>query len=622
MLDRFSSQYAVLTALRALQDKNVGQVLFGDGLVHSVSELQKKMPEQYLPDLYLEFPMLGERHLRSFFILHPRDYMLLQYETGGTYFQEKGKGLADLSGAKYGEAVTGFTETGGVAYPFSAKYQKFFPEEFIGPESTEIRKQAGELMDFLETLDGHIVPGKASEDNCTEFFFVPRFLTDPGSFAENTGRKKIHSYLKEHELADDRAAYLNELAAVYELFAEKETEQKRAPEREYLGICIGYYRFTLRKDRAPQVSAAVKITANLYPVAAENWRRCFTFQWHITELCDQRCKHCYLFGQDPAIVCHSAPLPELLQTLNHLTDAANAYGSLPKLVITGGDPILHPEFWNFAELLHHRGVLWNILGNPFHITEETADRLARLGCARYQLSMDGLEEFHDQLRKPGSYQETLRAARVLKKAGIELALMATVSRKNLQEILSAMDVAAERGADIFAFARYCATDRQKAKELYPSPQEYRSFLLSCYEKIKDYQKKNCRTEFVLKEHLFTLLRWELGEFQLPSDAKDAVYEGCHLGQTVCILPDGQLMACRRMDSPVGSVKTETVYDVLEGETCGRYRDVSKIEGCSSCELKNWCRGCRAVGYNATGNLQGKDPMCWYDPISKTFCKNA
>ena len=24
----------------------------------------------------------------------------------------------------------------------------------------------------------------------------------------------------------------------------------------------------------------------------------FSFQWHITDACDQRCKHCYIFSED------------------------------------------------------------------------------------------------------------------------------------------------------------------------------------------------------------------------------------------------------------------------------------------------------------------------------------
>jgi radical SAM protein with 4Fe4S-binding SPASM domain len=41
-----------------------------------------------------------------------------------------------------------------------------------------------------------------------------------------------------------------------------------------------------------------------------------------------------------------------------------------------------------------------------------------------------------------------------------------------------------------------------------------------------------------------------------------------------------------------------------------YAEVGNIEKCCDCELLMFCRGCRAVGVNATGNLQAADPMCW------------
>lgn len=32
-------------------------------------------------------------------------------------------------------------------------------------------------------------------------------------------------------------------------------------------------------------------------------RPTFAFQWHITDECDQRCKHCYLFSEDARMTC-------------------------------------------------------------------------------------------------------------------------------------------------------------------------------------------------------------------------------------------------------------------------------------------------------------------------------
>ena len=92
----------------------------------------------------------------------------------------------------------------------------------------------------------------------------------------------------------------------------------------------------------------------------------------------------------------------LLENLDEFTETERRRGRTVTFAISGGDSILHPKFWEFAEELHRRGHWWIVLGNPFHLTEENCKRLHGLGCTKYQLSLDGLESFHDHLRKPGS----------------------------------------------------------------------------------------------------------------------------------------------------------------------------------------------------------------------------
>lgn len=65
-----------------------------------------------------------------------------------------------------------------------------------------------------------------------------------------------------------------------------------------------------------------------------------------------------------------------------------------------------------------------------------------------------------------------------------------------------------------------------------------------------------------------------------------------------------------MDSVVGNVWTQGLYEVDESPAMKAYAEVGNIEKCRDCELLMFCRGCRAVGVNATGNLQAADPMCW------------
>ncbi len=137
----------------------------------------------------------------------------------------------------------------------------------------------------------------------------------------------------------------------------------------------------------------------------------FAFQWHITDECDQRCKHCYIFSEGhPKLV--EMPWERMVAVLANIERMCERMNRLPYLYITGGDPILHRRFWDFLEMIHEHGIPFTIMGNPFHLTDEVCQRMKALGCRKYQLSLEGLHETHDRFRKPGSrveYELTDRA---------------------------------------------------------------------------------------------------------------------------------------------------------------------------------------------------------------------
>lgn len=148
----------------------------------------------------------------------------------------------------------------------------------------------------------------------------------------------------------------------------------------------------------------------------------FAFQWHITDECDQRCKHCYIFANGACAGFKRMPWEQMVEVVDQAQALCERIGRQPYFYVTGGDPILHPDFWRLAELLHERGFMWCVMGNPFHLTDEVCARMKELGCRKYQLSLDGLEKTHDYFRKPGSFVETLRAIGCLKRAGIWVAI--------------------------------------------------------------------------------------------------------------------------------------------------------------------------------------------------------
>ncbi len=299
------------------------------------------------------------------------------------------------------------------------------------------------------------------------------------------------------------------------------------------------------------------------------------------------------------------------QVVDRCEQMCQHFGRTAYFYITGGDPILHPDFWKLMDLLKEKKIKSTILGNPFHLTDEVCSRLYDSGCEQYQLSIDGMKKTHDWFRKPGSFDTTLEKIGVLKKAGIEAVIMTTVSSVNIGEIPQIIDTVVQHKADVYAFGRYVPTSGEKSTGI--APLEYRELLDTCYKKFKEYEKQGCETEFNQKDHLWTLYEYEEGLFQIPDYAKDGmIYDGCNSGNChMTILPSGDVYACRRVaDSKVGNVFEEDLAKLWLGQGMEAYRDYDRFSKCSKCELLAWCRGCPAVAKGTTGSFYGEDPQCW------------
>ena len=337
----------------------------------------------------------------------------------------------------------------------------------------------------------------------------------------------------------------------------------------------------------------------------------FSFQWHITDECDQRCKHCYIFAENTGKCPDRMTRPQMEAVLQNCRDFCESFGRQPYFYLTGGDPILHPEFWTLLEMFKAEAIPFTIMGNPFHLTDEVCQRLHDCGCMRYQLSIDGIEETHDWFRKPGSYKTTLEKVAMLNKAGIHSIIMTTVSGNNIDEVPAIIDAVVAAGAKVYAFARYCPTSEEKENSI--SPMRYRKLLADCDKIFHDYEAAGCETYFNRKDHLWTLYDYEMGRFQIPEDTEpDMIYGGCNCGNGhLTILPTGDVYACRRVqNSRVGNVFENRLADLWTDEL-EAYRDYDKFQKCSKCELKAWCRGCPAVASSTSGGkFYAADPQCW------------
>lgn len=332
----------------------------------------------------------------------------------------------------------------------------------------------------------------------------------------------------------------------------------------------------------------------------------FGLQWHVTEQCDQRCKHCYIYnGREMAN--NELSIDILNKIVDDFVITCNKMDKRPLISVTGGDPLLYPDIWDFFKILHNKSIKFSILGNPFHLNDEVASKLKTLGCYNYQMSLDGIKSTHDFIRKPGSFDETLRKIECLNNAGIYSTIMTTVSKMNIDEIHQLVPIVVEANVKNFSFSRYCPNPNDVDNLI--SPNEYKCFLERMWETFKQYQTAG--TRFSLKDHLWKLFLFEKGLFDISSYNEEIIYDGCHCGIThMTILSNGMVYACRRCESPIGRVPEQSLYDIFFSKQSNTYRQFDNFEKCSNCELLRFCRGCPAVAKCATGNFYAADPQCW------------
>lgn len=342
-------------------------------------------------------------------------------------------------------------------------------------------------------------------------------------------------------------------------------------------------------------------------------KRYLSIQWHITDNCDQRCKHCYIFAEEPTIPLYSTPFEKMKEVVDKCIAYAARDNAVPSFAITGGDPLLNPDFWELADYLKEHQLDFALMGNPFHLTEEVCQRLRDCGCIDYQVSIDGLRDTHDKLRKPGSFDATWACLPLLHKAGITSAVMTTVSTLNIHEVPAIIDLCVEHRVGRFAFARYVPTGSDKHNSI--EPLEYRALLDTCYRRFKKYRSEGCWTEFAEKDHLFTLYKYEEGIVRIPEGVeRGKLCGGCHAGLGLCILPDGTLLACRRTSgSEIGNIFDENFLSEDDPTRIRRmaFRNVNGYEDCGRCRLSPWCRGCHAVANGQLGDFFARDPQCWH-----------
>ena len=132
-----------------------------------------------------------------------------------------------------------------------------------------------------------------------------------------------------------------------------------------------------------------------------NASQIFTLQWHLTQACDLHCRHCY--DRSTRTIPTLAQGLEVLRQVREFCRARRVGGQIS---FTGGNPFLHPHFYDFYRAAIDLSFGCIILGNP--VTEKQLEELTSIGKPLYyQVSLEGLEAHNDEIRGPGNFQRVL-----------------------------------------------------------------------------------------------------------------------------------------------------------------------------------------------------------------------
>lgn len=168
--------------------------------------------------------------------------------------------------------------------------------------------------------------------------------------------------------------------------------------------------------------------------------------WNITRRCNLRCIHCYSDSE-------SREYPGELtwnECMGVLDDLAQ-YG-VPGVLLSGGEPMIHPRFYDLARYARERGLRLTLSTNGTLIDAEAAQKLKDIGFAYVGISLDGIGATHDHFRgRTGAFDKTVAAFRHCKEVGQKVGLRLTLSSNTIADLERILDFIEQESIDRVCF---------------------------------------------------------------------------------------------------------------------------------------------------------------------------
>jgi radical SAM protein with 4Fe4S-binding SPASM domain len=325
-----------------------------------------------------------------------------------------------------------------------------------------------------------------------------------------------------------------------------------------------------------------------------------SFDLEVTARCNNDCRHCYINLPAGDRAAQRAELS--VGEIEEIAEQAVRLGALWCL-ITGGEPLLRPDFAEIYLALKRKGLLVSVFSNACLVTEAHVALLQRYPPRDVEVTVYGASEgtYERVTRRPGSYAAFRRGLDLLLEGGVKVRLKAMALRSNVHELAAIAAFCRAHTADYYRFdpllhLRYDGdaqrNDEIRAERL--SPEEIVAVEEADEERARALDK-GCE------------------ELIVPAFAEHACDHLFHCGAgrgSFTVGYDGTYRLCADLWHP------DCVYDLRQGtvaraweELVPRVRDMRSadpgyLERCRRCPIINLCLWCPAHAYLETGQMDG------------------
>ncbi len=324
----------------------------------------------------------------------------------------------------------------------------------------------------------------------------------------------------------------------------------------------------------------------------------FGFQWHITDFCNLRCKHCYQERFDEEKELSFEKMKFIIDKISDsLTDRKISVN------ITGGEPFLRKDILEIISYINQKenSKEINIITNGTILTEDLVKDLNKIKKFKYlKVSIESYDqEKNDFIRGKGNFKKVIENIKLFRGlSNKKIIIMITLTSFNYKDLISFFEFSKTLNVHGVILERFVPIGRgRKIFDLYLKKDEWKETL----REIIYFLDMNLTPKELLPYKAFWI------------DLEKNMIKGaiCNLGdESMAIMPDGTIFPCRRLPISYGNVLTDDFNEILKKLENLRNGIKEKLKGkCKNCIIEN-CIGCRALTYAVKGDFYDEDPQCF------------